>query len=113
MRIPLWALVIVALLPIEITPADGLVRAETRQVAGGQGRSMAPERGPVPAEAEAPPSRMDPGMQHRQEGDADPRASVAPPNRDPSISSNPDAPPAGAGTRDMPRAPQAGREGSQ
>lgn len=111
MRTSLLVLVMFALMPIDLKPADGLMRAETREVAGEPGRSMAPERRSEPAESEAPPSRIDPGMQHRQQGHADPRASVAPPNRDPHMSTNPDVPSARAGTPDAPRAPHAGSEG--
>ena len=50
-----------------------------------------------------PPSQMDPGMQHRQEGRDDPHASRAPRNLDPRMSTNPDvAPPGREGSHDPP-----------
>ena len=52
-------------------------------------RSSTPDGRAAPSH-DARPSRMDPGMQHLQRGQPDSRASVAPPNRDPNMSTNPD-----------------------
>ena len=59
---------------------------------GGQMPHGAPER-PGAQPSEIPRSHMDPGMQHFQEGHPDPRASQAPRNLDPTMSTNPDVDP--------------------
>jgi hypothetical protein len=59
--------------------------SESTQNSNPEGRSKSSQ--------EAAPSVMDPGMQHMQRGQPDSRASVAPPNRDPTMSTNPDAAP--------------------
>jgi hypothetical protein len=80
---------IAALALTSVIVGVGPACAEPREGLSESHRSSNPEGRSEPSQ-DSPPSVMDPGMQHMQGGQPDPRASVAPPNRDPSMSTNPD-----------------------
>ena len=80
---------IVALALTAVMVGVGPACAESREDSSESTRSSNSE-GMSERSQDAPPSVMDPGMQHLQRGQPDSRASVAPPNRDPSMSTNPD-----------------------
>lgn len=71
--------------------------AEGREESSESTQNSNPEGRSKPSQ-EAAPSVMDPGMQYMQREQPDSRASVAPPNRDPTMSTNPDAAPPSAGS---------------
>jgi hypothetical protein len=81
-------IVILALSRIMVTPAAGMVPLNVSDDTG----SMTPDKS-EPGNSPIPRSHMDAGMQHIQEGRHDPRASMAPPNRDRNMSTNPDVAP--------------------
>ena len=90
-------LAIVAFTAVTSTPiwgsgVDRLIPAIAVDDRGGTMPHGAPE-GQEVQPSEIPRSRMDPGMQHFQEGHSDPRASQAPRNLDPTMSTNPDVDP--------------------
>lgn len=80
---------VVALALTVVMVGVGPACAEPREGLSESPRSSNPDERAEPNH-DAPPSVMDPGMQHLQRGQPDSRASVAPPNRDPSMSTNPD-----------------------
>jgi hypothetical protein len=95
------SIVMCAVLPTVVmavdAPAPIQVSAETRNPS----LRGTPDRPIESGAPEVPLSHMDAGMQHIQEGRHDPHASMARPNLDPSMSTNPDvAPPVAEEGRD-------------
>ncbi len=70
--------------------AKPLSPVQQRESPGARDTDQPAKRRSEPDVPAIPPSQMDPGMQHIQEGRDDPHASRAPRNLDPSMSTNPD-----------------------
>ena len=81
-------IVMLALSRTMATPAVGMAPLTVSDDVG----TTTPD-GSEPGNSAIPRSHMDAGMQHIQEGRLDPRASMAPPNRDRNMATNPDVAP--------------------
>ena len=92
--------------------AERLSLVQQRENAGALDTDQPAERRSEPDVPAIPPSRMDPGLQHMQEGREDLHASMSPRNLDPRMSTNPDVmPPGREGVLNPPVGPEL--EGSQ
>jgi len=89
----LVAVAILALLPTFAEAADVLPPDQLPKSGGGPAPDIIPERAPESGGPTIPPSRIDPGIQHKPERLGDPRDSIKPPNLDPNMSTNPDVAP--------------------
>ena len=82
---------ILTLLPAFATAAD--VSPPAQSPKSDSGPRITPEKPSEFGVPAIPPSHMDPGIQHTPKSGVDPRGSITPPNRDPSMSTNPDVAP--------------------
>ena len=90
-----------ALLPTIVMAVDAPAPLHVSAESGNSSLSPTPRSPLGSGDPEILPSQMDAGMQHIQQGRHDPHASLAPPNLDPSMSTNPDvAPPLSEEGRD-------------
>lgn len=105
MKVLLPLLIVTALtfIPPFVVHAERPSGVQQRESPGARDTDQPAKRRSEPEAPAIPPSQMDPGMQHMQEGRDDPHASRAPHNLDPSMSTNPDvAPPGREGIQNLP-----------
>ena len=82
-----------ALSPTGVITVGARAPIQVSEDSEGLNRNMTPDGPAKPGGSEIPRSHMDAGMQHIQGERHDPHASMARPNRDPSMSTNPDVAP--------------------
>ena len=93
--LPLLTVTALTFIPPFVVHAERLSLVQHRENPGARETDPPAPRRSEPDVPTIPPSQMDPGMQHMQEGRDDPHASQAPRNLDPSMSTNPDVAPPG------------------
>ena len=101
--LPLLTVTALTFIPPFVVHAERLSLVQQRENPGARDTDQPPKRRSEPDAPAIPPSQMDPGMQHLQEGRDDPHAYRTQRNLDPSMSTNPDvAPPGREGNQDPP-----------
>jgi len=101
--LPLLIVTALTFIPPFVVHAERPSGVQQRESPGARDTDQPAKRRSEPEAPAIPPSQMDPGMQHMQEGRDDPHASRAPHNLDPSMSTNPDvAPPGREGIQNLP-----------
>ena len=110
--LPLLTVTALTFIPPCVVHAERLSLVQHREDPGARETDPPAKRRSEPDVPAIPPSRMDPGLQHMQEGREDPHASMSPRNLDPRMSTNPDVmPPGREGVLNPPVGPEL--EGSQ